>query len=65
MPAKLKKGAKIYVSEGPQQGSKGIVTNVQRVYDEESRTTRWMVWADDLEGGDRIKTRLAWVRELE
>jgi hypothetical protein len=65
MPAKLKKGAKIYVCEGPFQGARGVVTQVQRVFDEEDKTTRWTVWADDLEGGERIKTRLNWVRELE
>lgn len=64
MTAKIKKGSKIYVAEGPFQGSKGIVTQVQRIFDEEDRARRWMVWADDVEGGERIKTRLAWVREL-
>jgi hypothetical protein len=64
MPPALKKGTKILVVEGPQQGAKGFVTQVQRVYDEEAKTKRWTVWADDIEGGERIKTRLAWVREI-
>lgn len=65
MPHTIKKGSKIYVAEGPHQGQKGIVTQIQRVYDEDEHIRRWMVWADDVEGGERIKTRLAWVRELE
>lgn len=64
MPSAIKKGTKILVVEGPQQGQKGIVTQLLRVFDEEDRVTRWTVWADGLDGGDRIKTRLNWVREI-
>ena len=64
MKTTLKKGDKIIVVEGAQLGEKGIITNIQRVYVQEDRVTRWMVWADGIEGGDRIKTRLSWVREL-
>ena len=65
MAPPLKKGAKILVVEGVQQGSQGIVTMVRRIFDEEDQKTRWVVWADALDGGDRIKTRLSWVRELQ
>ena len=64
MPQNITKGTKILVVEGPQQGQKGIVTRVQRVYSEDDHTMRKMVWADGIDGGERIKTRLAWVREL-
>ena len=65
MPSTIKKGSKVLVVEGPQQGEKGIVSMVRRVYDEDSQITRWMVWAENLEGGEKIKTRLAWIREVE
>ena len=60
----IKKGTKIIVTEGPQKGQEGIVSMVRRVYDPETLTTRWTVWADSLDGQKRIKTRLAWVREI-
>ena len=64
----IKHGSKIIVVEGPHKGREGIVSMVRRVYDKETLTTRWTVWAEPLEGGDedgknRIKTRLTWVRE--
>lgn len=60
----IKKGTKILVTEGPDAGSEGIVSMVKRVYDEGTRTLRWTVWAESLNGGERIKTRLSWVREI-
>ena len=65
MPGKIKKGTRIIVVEGSSIGARGIVTQIRRLYDEEDNTTRWVVWADDLAGGERIKTRLGWVRELD
>lgn len=64
MPKTIKKGSKILVVEGPQQGQRGIVSQVRRVFDADSNMTRWTVWANDLDGGERIKTRLNWVREI-
>ena len=64
MPQKLKKGDRIYVTEGPQQGQQGIVTQVRRIFDEDDKKTRWVVWADSVAGEGRIKTRLAWCREI-
>lgn len=64
MKAEIKKGTKVVVVEGPQKGAEGIVTMVKREYDPDTQTTRWTVWAESLDGGSRIKTRLAWVREI-
>ena len=63
MPQDIKRGSKIVVVEGIQCGMEGTVTLVQREYDKDDRVTRWMVWADG-QHGDRIKTRLSWVREV-
>lgn len=64
MPNTIKKGSKIVVVEGAKQGELGIVTKVAKKYDEADRIYRWTVWAESLDGGHRIKTRLSWVREL-
>jgi len=59
----IKKGVKVIVVEGADQGEKGTVTSIFRRYDEDDRATRKMVSFED-ETGHRITTRLAWVREL-
>ena len=40
MPQKLKKGDRIYVTEGPQQGQQGIVTRVRRIFDEDDKENK-------------------------
>jgi ribosomal protein L24 len=59
MPTKIKKGSTVLVVEGPHQGERGIVSQIQHVFDVNSRVMRWTVWIDG-----RIKTRLKWVREI-
>jgi ribosomal protein L24 len=61
--ATIKKGTRVIVVEGADQGEKGIVTSIFRRYDEDDRATRKMVSFEN-ETGHRITTRLAWVREL-
>lgn len=60
MPSKtIKKGSTVLVVEGPHQGEKGTVTQLLRIFDEDSKVMRWTVWVDS-----RVKTRLSWVREV-
>ena len=64
MPTTIKKGTEVLVVEGPNQGVRGTVTQLQRVFDADSKVMRWTVWVDGGDGYGRIKTRLSWVREV-
>jgi ribosomal protein L24 len=63
MPSPIKKGTRVLVVEGVEQGSKGVITSVFRRYDEDDRARRKMVSIED-ETGRVITTRLSWVRLL-
>lgn len=59
MPNTIKKGSKVIVVEGNHQGEQGTVTQLQRIFDADSKVMRWTVWING-----RIKTRLNWVMEI-
>ena len=63
MPTTIKRGTRVLVVEGPSKGREGEVTKLAREYDRDTETTRWTVWLDC--GRFKIKTRLAWVREIQ
>lgn len=55
----IKKGSTVLIVEGPHQGERGVVTQLLRIFDADSKVMRWTVWING-----RIKTRLNWVREV-
>lgn len=62
MNKNIKRGSRVYCAEGPSKGREGTVTMVRREFDRDTETTRWIVHFDC--GRFKIKTRLAWVREI-
>lgn len=64
MPSDVRVGSHVVVVEGANRGERGVVNKLERIYDEDTKTTGWRVDIET-EGGDiLVRVRLAWVRKL-
>jgi ribosomal protein L24 len=61
--AQIRKGSKVIVVEGPQAGTEGIVTHLERRYDPDRGKMAWRVTIQPPgETAAEVQTRLSWCR---